>query len=458
MPHLCRIGPQTRAQIHSLDAELNRNRSEEHHGDSPPTFVQALYMPHRATCPECWDMLDTLGIHYESNILAVIGLVVATTFLGGKVFHRLGIPQVVGYIVTGLFLGTSVLNVVPLDLAEQLTFVSELALGLIGFDIGSHLRFAEVRKLGRSIVFILLAESMLAFLLVTAGVYLFTKSWPTALIFGAISAATDPAATVDVLAEYDAKGPLTTSLLAVVGMDDALALLIYSIAAIFSESLLLGTEMPSMIQVMTLPLIEIGGSILLGLALGALLNLLMRLMKSHLDAKVACVSFVLLGVGLSQALGLSYILTAMILGTFVVNRSPEHGLHIRYTIEQVGPVIYVLFFALVGARVEIALLPTMGALGLVYVVLRSIGKFGGAWLGGTLGAAEPVVRSKPGYGAVVPGRRGYWPGPDHMRPVLQLWGTRRGTGDAGCQCGDRQHVRTAAHRAARCQARHQPRR
>jgi Kef-type K+ transport system membrane component KefB len=113
---------------------------------------------------------------------------------------------------------------------------------------------------------------------------------------------------------------------------------------------------------------------------------------------VTCIAFLLLGVGLAQAMALSFILTAMVLGMYVVNRSRKHGLHVRYTIERTGPVIYTLFFALVGARVQISLLATMGALGLAYVLLRTAGKFAGAWLGGQAGRAEPVVRNNLGLG------------------------------------------------------------
>jgi len=343
-------------------------------------------------------MTNFFGIHYEPNIVTIIGLLVAVTFLGSKLFQRLGIPQVVGFIVMGVLLGTSFLNIVPLELVEELTFVSEIALGLIGFDMGSHLLLGELRKLGRSILFILLFESFSTFLLVTTGIYALTRSWHTALIFGALSSATAPAATVDVLAEYDAKGPLTTSLLAVVGADDAVSLLLFSLVAAWTETLLTGSSTPSLLQVLELPLIEIGGSILLGLTAGLLLNLIMHRMKSHHDAMAVSVGFVLLCVGLSEALGFSLILTTMIMGMTVVNRSPGHGQHIRFTIEQAGPVIYVLFFALVGARFQISLLPTMGMLGITYILLRSAGKFFGAWLGGTVSGAEPAVRDNLGLG------------------------------------------------------------
>jgi NhaP-type Na+/H+ or K+/H+ antiporter len=309
-------------------------------------------------------MLDSVGIHYEPNILAVIGLLIAVYFLGSKAFQRVGIPQVVGFIVIGVVLGPSLLNIVPPELSEELIFISKIALGLIGFDMGSHLLFGELRKLGRSIVFILLLEAFGAFALVTAGVYAITQSWHTALIFGAVSSATAPAATVDVLAEYDAKGPLTTTLLAVVGLDDALSLLLFSIIAALTECLMAQSGVPPLLSVLGLPLVEIGGSMVLGFAMGMLLDFIMCRMKRRHDAMAISIGFVFVCVGLSQALGLSLILTTMVMGTATVNRCAEHGRHIRFTIELAGPVIYVLFFTLVGARFQIALLPTMGMLGI----------------------------------------------------------------------------------------------
>ncbi len=132
--------------------------------------------------------------------------------------------------------------------------------------------------------------------------------------------------------------------------------------------------------------------------LGFALDFIMRRTKRHHDAMAIAIAFVLLAVGLSESLGFSLILTTMVLGLVVVNRFPENGRHIRYTIEQAGPVIYVLFFALVGARFQLRLLPAMGLIGIVYVVLRSIGKFGGAWIGGRLGGAEAAVRDNLGFG------------------------------------------------------------
>ena len=330
--------------------------------------------------------------------MTIIGLIISIAFLGSKIFQRFGSPQVVGFIVFGVLLGPSFLNLVPLELSKELTFISQIALGLIGFDMGSHLRFDELRKLGRSIAFILLFEAFGTFLLVSTGIYLITGSLYTALIFGALSSATAPAATVDVLAEYDAKGPLTTSLLAVVGLDDALALMLFCVSASLAESMLASSAAPVLLDVVRLPMIEIGGSILLGLVMALILNFILHNMKSHHDAMAISIGVVLVCVGISQSLGLSLILTTMVLGVTIVNRSPENGRYIRSTIEQAGPVIYVLFFALVGARFQISLLPTMGFIGIAYIVLRSTGKFAGAWIGGKLGKAPETVTNNLGFG------------------------------------------------------------
>ena len=110
------------------------------------------------------------------------------------------------------------------------------------------------------------------------------------------------------------------------------------------------------------------------------------------------IGFILLSVGISVTLGMSLILTTMAIGFILINRSPEHGYRIRFTVEQAGPVLYVLFFALIGARFQLSLLPTMGLLGLIYVSLRTLGKYAGARIGGQLGGAEPLVCKNLGLG------------------------------------------------------------
>jgi len=337
-----------------------------------------------------------MGIELDS--LAIIGMTIVAAYLGSKLVQRVGIPQVVGFIVVGLLLGTSFLDLIPLEMVRELGFISEIALGLIGFEIGSHLRFSELRRMGRTILMILLGEAVGTFLLVTVGVYLLTRSDYTALIFGALAAATAPAATVDVLAEYRSKGPLTTTLLAVVGMDDVLALLLFSLAAALAESLLAKTGGLSLQQVVALPLQEIGGALLLGVGIGLPFEWLLDRLKGRHAVYAYIVGTVLLVAGLANSIHASLILATMTMGIVVTNIGSDNSEYVACVVERVGPLAYTLFFALVGARFQIALLPQMGLLGLLYIILRTAGKFGGAWLGGWLGRAPRAVRDSLGLG------------------------------------------------------------
>ncbi|MBN1678898.1 MAG: cation:proton antiporter [Anaerolineae bacterium] len=348
------------------------------------------------------------------DILALVGIIILFAFLMGQIFRRIGIPQVVGFIVAGTLLGPSFLHIVPGELTGNLTFVTELALGLIGFEMGEHLRFDELRKLGRSIIIIVVLQAIGAFVLVASGVYLVTGSLPTALIFGAIAMATAPAATVDVLTEYGAEGPMTTSLLAVIGIDDALTLLVFSITAAMAEPLLSngGSSLSdvltgggdiSLVEMIEIPVFEIGGSILVGILFGFLLTRIMCHIRSHHaperrqhDAMAVSIAVIFIATGLSRSMDLSLILTTMVMGIVVVNRTPRNGEYIRFTIEQAGPVVYVLFFALVGAGLDLGTLPAIGTLGLAYMILRIVGKYSGAWLGGYVAGTDPTVRDNLG--------------------------------------------------------------
>jgi Kef-type K+ transport system membrane component KefB len=339
----------------------------------------------------------TLG-SWQLDILSLIGLIIILAFLTSKGMQRIGVPQVVGFILVGVLLGSSFLNVVPLPLVGELGFVSEIALALIGFDIGSHLHFTDLRRLGRTILAVLMCEGLGSFLLVASGVYLLTRSLPMALIFGALASATAPAATVDVLAEYRAEGPMTTTLLAVVGLDDALALLLFTFAATIAESALTGAEGFTAAPILSLSLKEIGGALLLGLLLGLPLQEMLNRLEHEHAVYGFVVGAVIFVAGLANSVGVSLILALMTMGVVVANVRGDNSDYVRRVVERLGPLIYMLFFALVGARMQVRLLPAMGLLGICYLLLRSAGKLGGAWLGGWLGHAQQRVRNYLGLG------------------------------------------------------------
>jgi Kef-type K+ transport system membrane component KefB len=203
---------------------------------------------------------------------------------------------------------------------------------------------------------------------------------------------------VDVLHEYHAQGPLTTTLMAVVGMDDALSLLLFSIAATVAESTLSGAGQASLGPVLRLSLQEIGGAVLLGALLGLPFQELLNRLEHEHAVYGFVVGVVVFTAGLANSLGMSLILSLMTMGVIVANVHGDNSLYVQRVVDRVGPIIYMLFFALVGARLQISLLPAMGLLGLVYLVMRTGGKLGGAWLGGLLGGSEPQVRRYLGLG------------------------------------------------------------
>jgi len=334
----------------------------------------------------------------EIDTLAIIGLIIMLAYLGSRAVQRVGIPQVVGFILVGVLLGPSLLNIVPLSLAHELNFITEIALGLIGFDMGSHLKYSETRRLGRNILWILVGEGFGAFTLVMGIALAFTHNLPLALTLGALASATAPAATVDVLAEYGAKGPMTTTLLAVVGLDDALSLLLFSLALAIADPLLSHTGGISLVQMAELPLVEIGGALLLGVSAGIPFQWGLNHLKEGHAVCGFVVGVVILVAGLAKSLSVSLILAEMTMGVVMANLKDDNSEYAHCVIERVGPLAYILFFVLVGARFQVALLPQMGLLGLIYLIARALGKTGGAWLGGWVSKAPRAVRDNLGLG------------------------------------------------------------
>ena len=195
------------------------------------------------------------------DILFFIGIALVCGFIGGKLAKLIKLPSVVGYLLAGLLLGNSVFNLFSLKVLDRIGIFSDFALGIVAFIIGSEMRISVIRKLGKGILTILLGESLGAVLLVTLGVYLLTRQFHIALIFGALAAATAPAGTVAVLQEYKSKGTLTSTIYAIVGLDDGVAVVIYVFVAAFVKMFLIGSSI-SLIGIIKGPVIEILGSIL----------------------------------------------------------------------------------------------------------------------------------------------------------------------------------------------------
>lgn len=326
--------------------------------------------------------------------------------LGGRIFQKLRIPQVVGYIVIGVFIGQSGFQLLSASVITALDPLSNVALSLIGFLIGAELKLSVIKKYGKQFIGILLFEAIVPFfvvaLVVLAVAYVLTRDFTTslamALVLGSISSATAPAATTDVLKENRTRGPLTMTVLGIVAMDDAVALILYAIASSAASILLGGGAGLSLGEQLISLLYEVGGSIvvgsLTGLALGQVIRNLMsdegRILSFSLGALFLCT-------GLCTLLAFDNILAAMSLGFAMVNFAPAKTRETFSLVEKFTPPIYVMFFVLVGAKLNIWNVNAFVAvLAILYVMCRTLGKSVGARIGARLtGAPETVRRYLP---------------------------------------------------------------
>jgi len=331
------------------------------------------------------------------EILAFVGTSIIAGFVGGKLINRLKLPGVVGYLIAGLLLGPSFANILNLDIIEKMGVFNDLALGLVAFTIGSEMRLGTLRKMGKGLITIIFSESFGAFLLVALGVYLLTHKIYLALIFGAMAPASAPAGTAVVLQEYKAKGPLTNSLYAVVGLDDGLAIMIYAFASGLAKVFLTGDKI-SFLNIIAKPSIEVGGAIILGGIMGLLLGYFIRKVYNKNEILVITLGGILLCTGLSRYFGLSLILANLSLGMVFANNFLLANRRTFQVIQSITLPIYIVFFVIAGAHLQISLLPAMGFLGLIYIVCRTCGLMGGAYFGATISKSAPVIRKYLGLG------------------------------------------------------------
>ncbi len=341
------------------------------------------------------------------QLFTLVGAMLIVCFYAGKLIKKTPLPSLIGYMLVGALFGPSFkhfgLEVFTEPIQNSLSFITQVALGFVAFSIGSELSMKSLKRLGSGIVWIIFVESFAAFFVVTGLVYAVTRDLPMALIFGSMAPASAPAGTVAIIQEYKAKGSLTQALYAVVGFDDGLAIIIFGFAAAVSKSLLLA-EAPGHIsegffQMLKAPTIEILLSIVVGTVLGFLFCQLVRFIKNSRDMLIIVFGVVMLGTGLSMMWHLSLILTNMVLGFVLVNTRREALVHkVTAPLLEIMPLIFVLFFCLAGSHLHLAALPSLGLLGIVYILGRSGGLIGGARLGATIGQVEEKIKKYVGLG------------------------------------------------------------
>ncbi len=334
------------------------------------------------------------------NELTSIGLILLLALGAGHLVKSLKVPEVTGYILAGIALGPSVLGWLSRDSLLTLGILSEVALGLILFSVGSVFEFTLFRRIGRTVALITLTESSLAALLVCGGALWFGQPWPVALLLATIATATAPASTLMVIRECDSAGPLTDHLLGVIAVNNLLCISVFGLVAagIDLASGIDGLSSGAMLYRTLFWFVwELVGSAALGYLVGLLLAGWSRHVTESGERLILLAGSILLCVGVSRAFNLSPLVTSLVVGATMVNLA-DRSQHLFSALSHTDPPFYAIFFVIAGAELDVSRIPAMGMLGVVYIVGRASGKLVGATLAARRLKLAASVRQLLGFG------------------------------------------------------------
>lgn len=335
-------------------------------------------------------MNDLFG---DISILFPIGLMLLSGLLFGRIAKKLTLPNVTGYLIAGLVLGPYVLGVVSAETASSLALVSEIALGFIALSIGAEFKLSYFKEVGAAPVVIAALEGLMASVCVTCALLAIGQPFTLALVLGAIASATAPAATIMVIRQYNAHGPVTKTLLSVVALDDAVALIAFGFAVAIARSVTGGGEL---LRSIAEPFIELGLSIVVGTAAAFVMLIPLHFFKKQSNRLCATTALVFITSALASKLGASSLLSCMIFGALLANLSKDADDVFRIG-DMVTPPIFMLFFVISGAQLNVTLIPSIGLIGVMYVILRVVGKVAGATLGAVITHSDSKVRKYLGW-------------------------------------------------------------
>jgi len=331
-----------------------------------------------------------------------LGLLIVLGLLGAKIGNKLKFPMVTGFIIVGILLSPSISGVIPESILEKTSPITDIALGIIAFLVGGSLSMVRLRKLSKQILWITMVQATMATIFVAALVFLLTPSLISleyhslismALILGAVSAATAPAATLAIVHEYRAKGPLTTTLLAIVALDDAVCIMYFVICVSLAEIAIKGSiTLHSIVQ----PLISIVLSVILGILFAFLSKYFKRIVHGHEEILTTTLGLIFIASGTSKVLGADPLLTNMVFGFIVENYMDFETMFT--VLEKVENVIFALFFTLAGTHFNLDIMRAALPLALIIVAGRFSGKYIGSYIGGAISKAPKTIKKYVGLG------------------------------------------------------------
>lgn len=339
-----------------------------------------------------------LGLSEESQILLVLAIILFAGFIVTRFTNKLNLPKVSGYILAGIFIGPSCLNLVPENIFSHMEFMSDLALAFIAFGVGKFFKKEVIRKTGMRIIIITVFEALTAGLLVTlATKALFHLEWNFALILGAIATATAPASTMMTINQYKAKGEFVNILLQVVALDDVVCLLAFSVVAAVAGGSD-GVHRAGVLDIL-LPVLFNLLALLLGFFCGYILSRLLIPARSK-DNRLILAVAMLLGISaICTSLDISPLLACMVFGASYINLTRDKKLYRQ--LNNFTPPIMSIFFIISGMNLDLSALATAGVVGVAYFIVRIAGKYMGCYLGCLMTKTEIQTRNYLGL-ALIP--------------------------------------------------------
>lgn len=334
------------------------------------------------------------GERFMPDVLLIIGIGLVLAFVGAALLKRLGIPQIVGFMLAGIILGQ--VGILTDELLTSISPIIALALGLIGYNIGLELRRDVFQGKLKRLTVIVILESTAAFWVVTILTFTILQQLHVAVMLGALSSATAPAATADVIWENKCRGPVTDSVMYILAMDDLIAVVLTN-AAIAYALFVFSPLTHSLFTVILTPLTMLAGSALFGGLFGFAFVQFVNRENDRARLIELELGLVILLVALVEFLGFSDIMAAIVFGFVVNNYVHKEKREIPQVLEIVMSPVIMLFFVIVGARMELGLFfGTAGlfamALAVLYLVGRTGGKLAGVYIGAKITGSEETVR------------------------------------------------------------------
>ncbi|KAA3637791.1 MAG: hypothetical protein DWP97_00150, partial [Calditrichaeota bacterium] len=316
--------------------------------------------------------------------------------LGGNLARMIKLPRVTGYLLTGLVIGPSVLQLISYDVISSRSIINDIALGLIMFAIGGVFERHHIKAVGKKVLWLTIGQSIGAVVFTTLALKFVGLDWYPAILLGTIGIATAPAATILVIREFEAKGEFTDSLITVVAMSNIVCILSFQL--VYAMNSLGSTE--NILLVIFSPIYELGGSLIIGLSVGFLISKWEQRVHDQAELLMIIIAGVMLVSGLAHTLDLQPLFATLIMGAVTTNLSLMHRL-VYIELRQVEQPLYIAFFVLAGASLHLEFLPALGLAGITFLIFRVLGKIVGIYFISKQMKLPDTIRKYLGLGMIV---------------------------------------------------------